>query len=235
MLARLAGEEEHLSAREAAPEADLGQGGDVRLAEAAEQPQKTQVPQRSSPLHLHLRRDAAQHRRHRVGRQPRMRPEHPRDPAPPTDSHHDDSTPVIHTTGPQNRGISSPRVSPRTRPVVGKPPPRPHCLVGRATHFRARSVTDLMRLGTVLGLRFDIPTLSRNIHLNGSSTPAEAARYRSICVRLDLCGGVPERRECARPVPVPPGRLAPVGLGVRERSGPRGSAMSAPASAGRTR
>jgi hypothetical protein len=39
VLARLAGEEEHLSAREASYEADLGQGGDVRLAEAVEQPQ----------------------------------------------------------------------------------------------------------------------------------------------------------------------------------------------------
>ena len=39
MLARLAGEEQHLSAGEAAYEADLGQGGDVRLAEAVEQPQ----------------------------------------------------------------------------------------------------------------------------------------------------------------------------------------------------
>ncbi len=62
---------------------------------------KPQVHQRSSHPHLHVRRDAAQHRPHLVGRQPRVRQEHPRDrPADPPPRR---SAALRRRTGPSSR------------------------------------------------------------------------------------------------------------------------------------
>jgi hypothetical protein len=115
-------------------------------------------------------------------------------PAPPTDSHHDDRTPVIQTTGPPDLGISRPRVSPRSRPAAGKPPPRPRCLVGRVTHFPSEIGHRPYETWHCAGLRLDIPSAVREISICTRRPPAEAARYRRCCAQSGIGEMISTRR-----------------------------------------